>query len=152
MPPTPAQPETKKGTVRPWIALFLVLIIALIAWAYIAQKAKPNIQEESISTVNQPPLAPTLTLPKEPPTLKGTITFIQNNNLTVMVLKEKNPTLTTDKALIVAVNANTKIGDKGGYVLSLATLKAGDVISVWSSSPLTDESAVMPADTIALNP
>ncbi len=152
MPPTPAQPETKKSTSRTWLFILVVLIVALIAWAYIAQKAKPNTQEENVSTVNQPPLQPTLTLPQEPPALTGTVTFIQENNLTVMVLKENNPTLEIDKALIVSISTDTKIADKGGNALTLNALKAGDTIAVYSQSPLTNESAIIPADIIVINP
>lgn len=152
MPPTPAQPETKKSTLRTWLSILVVLIVAMIAWAYIAQKAKPNTQEESFSTINQPPLQPTLVLPQEPPTLKGAVTFIQGANLTVMVLKENNPTLEIDKALIVSVSTDTKIADKGGNALTLNALKSGDTIAVFSQSPLTNESAVMPADIIVINP
>ncbi|MFA4872876.1 MAG: hypothetical protein WC659_02985 [Patescibacteria group bacterium] len=152
MPPTPAQPEEQKGTLRPWLSILVVLIFAIIAWAYIAQKAKTNVQEEGVSTVNQPPLPPTLTLPQEPPTLTGAMTFIQGANLTVMVLKENNPTLEIDKALIVSVSADTKIADKGGKALASDALKVGDTIAVYSQLPLTDESSVVPADIIVINP
>ncbi|OGL88074.1 hypothetical protein A3I42_00615 [Candidatus Uhrbacteria bacterium RIFCSPLOWO2_02_FULL_49_11] len=152
MPPTPDQPETKKGTLRPWLSILAVLIIAVIAWAYIAQKAKPNTQKESISTINQPPLPPTLALPQEQRILKGAVTFIQDTNLTVMVLKEDNPTLEVDKALIVSISTDTKITDKEGGALTLSALKAGGSISVYSKSPLTNESAVIPADIIVINP
>lgn len=155
--PEPTQTPSKSH-INPWISILILLVVALGAWALVAQKAK----SPAPGTENQAPTQPSLTPPgegaeepqsvSEAPTLTGTITFIQGASLTVLATVEGNPGFTTKRILIVALHNESKVTDKNGNVLAVSAIKVNDRIAVWSSMTLTNDEPVLAGDTVVVNP
>jgi hypothetical protein len=154
--PEPTQTPSKSH-INPWVSIFILLIVALGAWALVAQKAKIPATP---GTENQAPRTPSLTPPGEEeaqtegeaPALVGTVTFIQGASLTILATVEDNPRFTAKRILIAALHNESKVTDRNGNTLSAQTIKAGDRIAVYSSMKLTNEEPILAADKVVVNP